>query len=189
MTSSSTVSGPPAVSAPPPRERLVAIGEIVRAHGVRGAMRVRPLTDDPARFGRVTACVLWDAARDQREPRRITAARVNGAEILVTVEGCTTPEAAQALAGRFIAIPESEVLPPREGTFYPWQLEGATVVTEEGREVGRMAGIEHGPGQDLWVVREGTREHLIPAVAEIVLDVDVAARRVVIRPPDGLLEL
>ena len=58
-----------------------------------------------------------------------------------------------------------------------------------GREVGRVAGIERGPGQDLWVVSDGAREHLIPAVAEIVVDVDLAARRVVIRPPDGLLDL
>ena len=63
------------------------------------------------------------------------------------------------------------------------------VVTEDGREVGRMAGVEQGPGQDRWIVRDGAREHLIPAVAEIVVDVDVATRRIVIRPPDGLLEL
>ena len=170
-------------------ERLVVIGEIVRAHGLHGEMRVEPLTDDPARFARVTECVLWDAARDQREPRRITRARATGDSVLVTLAGCETAEAAQALAGRLIAIPEREVLPPPAGTFYPWQLEGAAVVTEDGREVGRMTGIEHGAAQDLWVVRDGAREHLIPAVAEIVVDVDVAARRVVIRPPDGLLEL
>ncbi len=165
------------------------IGKIVRAHGLRGEMRVEPLTDDPERFARVTECVLWDEARDQREPRRITSARANGAGVRVALAGCETPEAAQALAGRLIAIPEREALPPPAGTFYPWQLDGAAVVTEDGREVGRMTGIERGAAQDLWVVRDGAREHLIPAVAEIVLDVDVAGRRVVIRPPDGLLEL
>jgi 16S rRNA processing protein RimM len=52
-----------------------------------------------------------------------------------------------------------------------------------------MTRIERGQYQDLWVVSAGGREHLVPAVPEIVLDVDLAARRVVIRPPDGLLEL
>jgi 16S rRNA processing protein RimM len=167
----------------------VAIGEIVRAHGLRGEVRVAPLTDDPSRFVRVRECVLWDAARDQREPRRIIAARPSGEGVLVALAGCTTPEAAQALAGRLIALPEAEALPPPPGAFYPWQIEGAAVVTEDGREVGRMAGIQQGAAQDLWIVREGEREHLIPAVAEIVVDVDVAGRRVVIRPPDGLLDL
>jgi 16S rRNA processing protein RimM len=170
-------------------ERLVAIGQIMRPHGLRGEMRVAPLTDDPSRFSRVTECVLWDTARDQREPCRIIAVRGGGDKMLVALEGCTSPEAAKALAGRLIAIPEEEALPLPEGAFYPWQIEGAAVVTEDGREVGRMTGIQQGGAQDLWIVRDGEREHLIPAVPEIVVDVDVSGRRVVIRPPDGLLEL
>jgi 16S rRNA processing protein RimM len=87
-------------------------------------------------------------------------------------------------------VPKAEVLPPPEGRFYPWQLEGCRVVTEEGREVGQVTGIEHGPAQDLWVIKAaGGSEHLIPAVPEIVVDVDLKERRVVIRPPEGLLDL
>jgi 16S rRNA processing protein RimM len=170
-------------------ERLVVIGEIVRPHGLRGEVRVAPLTDDPARFARVRTCVLWDRARDEREPRRVVAARRQGGALLISLAGCETAEAARALAGRLIAIPESEAMPPGPGRFYPWQLEGCRVVTEEGREVGRVTRIEPSPAQDLWVVQDGPREHLVPAVPEIVLDVDLAARRVVIRPPEGLLDL
>jgi 16S rRNA processing protein RimM len=63
------------------------------------------------------------------------------------------------------------------------------VLTDGGREVGRVLRVEQSAAQDLWVVSDGTRERLIPAVAEIVLEVDLAAGRVVIRPPEGLLEL
>jgi 16S rRNA processing protein RimM len=63
------------------------------------------------------------------------------------------------------------------------------VVTEDGREVGRVLRVEAAPAQDLWVVGDGAREHLVPAVADIVRDVDLRERRVVIRPPDGLLDL
>lgn len=170
-------------------ERLIVIGEIARPHGLRGEMRVTPMTDDPSRFSRLPECVLWDPTRDLREPRRIRSARRAGDAWLVAFVGCDSPETARLLSGRLIAIPPRDVLPPREGTFYPWQIEGAVVVTEDGREVGRMTGIEQGPGQDRWIVRDGTREHLIPAVAEIVVEVNVAAGRVVIRPPDGLLDL
>ena len=165
------------------------IGEIARAHGLRGEVRVTPLTDQPERFARVTACVLWDAARDQREPRRITAARRQGAAVVIALDGCESAEAASTLTGRLIAVPEAEALPLAPGQFYPWQLEGCRVVDEEGGEVGTVVGLERGPAQDLWVVRGRSREHLIPAVPEIVRDVDLAARRVVIRPPEGLLEL
>jgi len=167
----------------------VAIGEIARVHGLRGEVRVTPLTDHPERFARVRECVLWDATRDERETRRITTARRHGDALLVTFAGCESPEDARSLVGRLIALPRAEALPPPAGSFYPWQLEGARVTTEDGRLVGRVTGIEHSGAQDLWVVAGEGREHLIPAVADIVLDVDVAAGRVVIRPPDGLLDL
>lgn len=85
--------------------------------------------------------------------------------------------------------PREEAVPLAPGTFYVSQLRGARVVTEEGIEVGEFAGLEDSPGHDLWVVRAGSREHLIPAVSEIVRRVDVEARRITIRPPVGLLEL
>jgi 16S rRNA processing protein RimM len=170
-------------------ERLVVIGEIARAHGLAGEVRVTPLTDDPERFERVRECVLWDAARDRRETRRITAARRHGAAVLVSLAGCTSVEDAKALVGRLVALPADAALPPGPGRFYPWQLEGCRVLTEDGRQVGEVTGLERSPGHDLWVVKDGAREHLIPAVPEIVIEVDLAARRVVIRPPEGLLEL
>jgi 16S rRNA processing protein RimM len=170
-------------------DRLVAIGEIVRPHGLQGEIRVAPLTDDPRRFERLTACVVWDPARDERRPCRITAARRQGDAVLLRLAGYDSPEAARALAGRLIAVPASEALPPGPGRFYPWQLEGSQVVTEDGQEVGRVLRVEPSPGHDLWVVADGPREHLIPAVPAIVIEVDLAARRVVIRPPEGLLDL
>jgi 16S rRNA processing protein RimM len=88
-----------------------------------------------------------------------------------------------------VALPRTEALPPPPGHVYPWQLVGCRVTTEDGRLVGELSGVEPAPGQALWVVQGPEREHLIPAVPEIVLEVDVAARRVVIRPPEGLLEL
>jgi 16S rRNA processing protein RimM len=170
-------------------QRLVVIGEITRPHGLHGEMRVTPLTDHPERFEAVRDCVLWDQARDTREPCRITGARRQGTAVLLSLAGCETVEAAGALVGRLLALPEAEALPLPPGQFYPWQLEGCRVLTDDGREVGRVTRIEQSAAQDLWVVSDGTRECLIPAVAEIVLEVDVAAGRVVIRPPAGLLEL
>lgn len=166
----------------------MVIGEVSRVHGLRGDVQVRPMTDRPERFEGLSGCVLWDASRDERETRRISTARVHGAVVLLRFEGDDSPEAAQRRIGRLLAVPESEALPLPEGSFYPWQIEGARVVTEDGREVGRIARIETG-AQELWVVADGDREHLIPAVPEIVIDVDLAAGRVVIRPPDGLLDL
>ena len=167
----------------------MVIGEITRAHGLGGELKVAPLTDHPQRFEGLRECVLWDERLDRREPRRITRARLQEGAVLVSLAGCESVEAANALVGRYVALPESEALPLPPGQFYPWQLEGCRVVTEDGREVGTVTEVERSAGQDRWVVRADGREHLIPAVPEIVLEVDLTAGRVVIRPPDGLLEL
>ena len=67
---------------------------------------------------------------------------------------------------RFIGPPvvRLEALPLAPGWFYTWQLAGARVVTEDGRQVGEVIRIDPSPGHDLWVVKDGDREHLIPVL-------------------------
>ena len=168
---------------------LVVIGEVTRPHGLRGEVRVIPHTDRPERFDGLAECVLWDEASNARVVRRITGARRQGQAVLLSLADCDSVEAAAALVGRLVALPRALALPLPPGQLYPWQLVGCRVETEDGRAVGELSGIEPSPAHDLWVVRGTGREHLIPAVAEIVVAVDVDARRVVIRPPEGLLEL
>ena len=155
---------------------LVVIGEVVRPHGVRGAVRVMLQTDWPDRFEGLRECLLWHADSDTRMPARIRAAHRQGNDaVLLSLAGYDSPEAARALVGRLIALPRAQALPAPPGHAYPWQLAGCRV--------------EPSPAHDLWVVRGSEREHLIPAVPEIVREVDLDAKRVVIRPPEGLLDI
>jgi len=152
-------------------------------------VRVRNLTEDPARLGRLAVCVVWDTVADTREGRHIDRVRPHGDVLIVKLAGVDGPDAARQLAGRLLAVAEAEAAPLPDGRLYPWQLEGCQVETEEGTSAGTIVGIEQTRAQDLWVARDGFREYLIPAVPEIVRTVDLAARRVVIRPPAGLLDL
>ena len=171
------------------RDRLVVIGEVVRVHGLDGAVRVRAISDHPNRFASLEACVLWDPESDARVPVRIERASQEGDRVVLKLRGTDDVDAARHLVGRVLAVPERDAMPLPEGQFYPWQLEGCRVETEDGVVVGEVTGIERSPAHDLWVVATGQRECLVPAVPEIVVDVSLADRRVVIRPPEGLLEL
>lgn len=166
---------------------LIAIGEVLRPYGVRGEVRVRPLTDRPReRFRGLEACFLWEPARGRREACRVVERSFDGDGVRVKLEGVESPEAARALQGRLLAVARAEALPPRPGEFYPWQLEGAAVETPDGRMLGRFIRVEDSPAQPLWVIERDGREWLLPAVPEFVLDVSVAERRIVANPPEGL---
>ena len=173
-----------------PGGTLVAVGEVLRPWGLQGEVRVRPLTDRPKeRFTNLHECVLWEPRPDRREPCRIASCRFEGESLLVRMEGVSSPEDARRFTGRLLAVAQEDVLPAPEGHFYPWEMAGAVVETRDGRRVGEFVRVEGSEGQPLWVVAEGGREHLVPAVPEIVVDVNVAERRIVIDPPEGLLEL
>jgi 16S rRNA processing protein RimM len=133
--------------------------------------------------------VLWEPRGDQREDCHIASCRFEGEAIFLRIDGVESPEAARRFQGRLLAVERDAVLPLPEGQFYPWEMEGAVVETREGRPVGRFVRVESG-AQDLWVVEDDEhRQRLIPAVPSIVVEVSVADRRIVIDPPEGLLEL
>ena len=121
---------------------LVAVGEVLRPFGLRGELKVRPLTDRPReRFERLDRCVLWEPRADQREDCRIASCRFEGETVFVRMDGVDSPEAARRFQGRLLAVGRDEVLPLPEGQFYPWQMEGAVVETREGRPVGRSFSV------------------------------------------------
>jgi 16S rRNA processing protein RimM len=169
---------------------LVVIGEVTRPHGVRGTLRVLLHTDRPDRFQGLRECVLWDPISDARSVGHIREVRRQGDDaVLLSLAEYDSPEAARVVVGRLIALPRAHAVPAPPGHAYPWQLVGCRVETEDGRVVGELSGIEPSPAHDLWVVRGPERDHLIPAVPEIIWELDLEARRIVIRPPEGLLDL
>jgi len=115
--------------------------------------------------------------------------RFDGPELFVRIEGVTSPEAAKRFSGRLLAVAQEDALPAPEGHFYPWEMAGAVVETRDGRRVGEFVGVDDHTAQPLWIVAAEGREHLVPAVPEIVVDVNVKERRIVIDPPEGLLDL
>src|SRR5215470_19666501 len=134
-----------------PAAPLVAVGEVLKPYGLTGEVKVRSLSDrTEERFRRLRECVLWEPATDQREACRIASCRVDGETVLVRMDGIDSPEAARRLAGRLLAVDRGQALPAPEGSFYPWQMEGARVETRDGRAVGVFVRTEGGSAQDLW---------------------------------------
>jgi 16S rRNA processing protein RimM len=167
---------------------VVAIGKVVRVHGVRGDVRVRSLSDVPGRFDRLTKVTLAGPAGARRE-LAVRATRPLANDYLVAFEGIDRPEAAAELVGSLLEIADDQAAPLPDGQYYHCDLLGMAVRTEEGRSVGTLADIFPTGANEVFVVRGAAgREHLIPATKEVVRAVDVPGRQMTIRRVPGLLD-
>ncbi|MFI9009522.1 ribosome maturation factor RimM [Actinosynnema sp. NPDC053489] len=168
----------------------VVVGRVAKVHGISGELAVDVRTDSPeARFA--TGSVLSAKLRDGTSRNlTVAAARNHSGRLLVRFEEVLTRDVAETLRGTLL-LGSTEDLPPTDDPdeFYDHELEGLTAELADGTVVGTVLEVVHGPGGDLLVVaREGRDEVLVPFVREIVPTVDVPGRRVVLDPPEGLLD-
>jgi 16S rRNA processing protein RimM len=167
----------------------VAVGQVARAHGIRGEVIVAVRTDEPE--VRFAPGARLAAEPPDRGPLTVCASRWHSGRLIVAFEGVSDRTAAEGLRGTLLVVDTEDIPSPADpDEFYDHQLIGLGVVTAAGESVGVVADVLH-YGQDLLVVRReapSPAEVLVPFVGAIVPDVDVAAGRVVIDPPPGLLD-
>jgi 16S rRNA processing protein RimM len=110
--------------------------------------------------------------------------------VILKFEGYDSMTAAERLAGSLLVVPESQEEPLPEGRFYEYNIVGAEAFTAGGRRLGPVTRLMHTGGTDLLVVEdEAGREYLIPFADDICTEIDIDAKRIVVDPPEGLLDL
>jgi 16S rRNA processing protein RimM len=166
---------------------LITIGKAVKPFGVRGEMKIEPLTDFPERFKKLGRVYLVSPA-GKKVSSEVRSVRYAGKAIYLLFSGYGSPEQARALNGWLIKIPEEEALPPPEGSYYWFELIGMEVFSESGEKLGKIADIIETGSNDVYVVKQGRKEVYIPATKEIVKQVDRKTKRMVIHLMDGLME-
>lgn len=140
------------------------MGVLVGLHGLRGEVKLRPLTEFPERLrSHKELRLLRPDGCEER--RRVLASRDHKGMLLVRLEGIETPEAAEALRGAEVLIGLDEAAPLPEGRFYEHQILGLRVLTPEGEELGRITSIMEGASNDVYVAGP----YLIPATRDAVL--------------------
>jgi 16S rRNA processing protein RimM len=161
---------------------MVAVGRIVKPFGVRGTVRVESLSDVPGRFEGLGEVTLSGPGGRVRTAR-VTEVRPAGSHYLVTLDAFASPEEAGLWRDALINIPNTEAPPLPEGQFYEFTLLGLAVRTEEGQSLGTIEEIFETPANHVFVVRDGRQERLVPALKQVVLAVDQAARTMTVRLP------
>ena len=158
--------------------KRIMVGEFGRPHGVRGLLRLRAFTADPA------AITAYGPLSDEAGARHFRLT-LKGPD-LVAVEGINDRDAAQRLTGTKLFVAREALPPTDEEEFYLTDLIGLAAVTEAGEALGTVRAVEdHGGGS--FLVIEGANEMLLPFTRQVVPVVDIAAGRLVVVPPAEVL--
>jgi 16S rRNA processing protein RimM len=166
---------------------VVPLGRLVNTHGVRGELRFLPYAFPCSTLQKDLTISLTEKEGSVRF-LTVESVRPHAPFLLVRLQGIVSPEQARELCDSIVSV-EEHVLPPlQEGEFYYYQVIGLDVVTVTGESIGSIAHVFFAGGHDVWVVRNGKTEHMIPVTDEIVRSIDLAERRAVIQPLPGLLE-
>lgn len=170
------------------QEELVAVAFVVKTRGVRGEVVAELLTDFPERFEGLDALTAI-SPKGERFTVKLEDFWLHGERIVLKFAGYDSPEAAVALVKHELAVPESEAVELEEDEFYEWQLEGCRAETTEGRPLGEVREVLHTGAAPVLVIRDGEqREHLVPLVESICVEIDIERKLIRVDAPEGLLE-
>jgi 16S rRNA processing protein RimM len=169
-------------------EPLIVIARAVKTRGLKGEIVADLLTDFPERFAAVSELIAVGPGN-----RRITVKLekhwFQKDRVILKLKGLDSIEASSALIGFDFAVPEAERVQLDEGSFYDWELEGCIVNTIAGKQVGTVTGVLATGGVPLLKVTDAEREYLVPLAEAIITEVDIEKKRILIDPPEGLLDL
>jgi len=165
----------------------VCLGVVGAPHGVRGAMRIKSFTDEPE------AIASYGALEDESGERHFTLRLLGSAKgdgmLIANFSGITDRDRAEALRGLRLYLPRAALPAPAEDEFYYADLVGLTAALGDGTKLGNIIAVhDFGAGDVLEIAREAGAPVLVPFTRAAVPVVDLAGGRVVIDPPDGLLD-
>ena len=175
---------------PPDDPPFLVVGRVLRPHGVRGELRVRLLTGYPEHFLHLERVGLGHDATavDDVTLHDVERARLHKEYGILKLADCDDRDEADLLREQFVMVPLDDAVPLEADEYYHFQLVGLTMVTTEGEAIGQVTEILETGANDVYVVNGPQYgEILVPAIDEVVQEIDLAARRIIITPLPGLL--
>lgn len=168
---------------------FVTIGRIGSSFGLRGELKVSPESDHPERVSTLPGMTVFVLKDSLREPYRVAEVGEQSTYWRLKLVGIDSRAQAERLVGGELQIPRTKVLPLPADSFYIFDLIGLNVYTQAGELLGEVVEVLQPGANDVYVVRnQSDRELLIPALKQVVKQIDVAGRRMVVEPLPGLFD-
>jgi len=162
-------------------DRLVVIGRALKPFGIKGEIKVRPFTESFFAFENSPVLMFGESAK------RVRTIRVHKGMVLVSLEGIDTPESAAKLAGSLVKTYPENLPPKEEDEFYWHELLGMQVKTVDGRDLGEVVEIIATGANDVLNVHGAYGEVLLPMIDQVVVEVDLEGRHMIVDPLEGLI--
>ena len=166
---------------------LIAIARLGAAFGIKGYVKVYPLSHDPNRFSRLKEMFIGRTPADV-SPVTIEDVKVHQNAFIVKLNTVPDRTAAERMTGNICFVPVSEVVTPPRGTWFVDDVVGCMMQRQDGTPVGIVREVQKYPAQDLWIIDHHGKPVMIPAVKEFIKRVDISKRIIVVENVEGFLE-
>jgi 16S rRNA processing protein RimM len=170
-------------------DALIAIGRLTKPHGLQGEIVMLPYVYDLALLPDLTARpIRLQLGQDKVQERRVIGWRTFKKRLLLRLDACSDITQAETLREWEVLIPRQSFAPLPSGEYYWFEIEGLTVYASDGQYLGTVADIIHTGSNDVYVVRHGTREVLVPALKDVVQTIEPVQGSMQLFPAPWLLE-
>ncbi|WP_428908682.1 ribosome maturation factor RimM [Niallia sp. Krafla_26] len=170
-------------------EKWFNVGKIVNTHGIKGEVRVISRTDFPhERYKKGNVLYIFLPNSTQPLEVKVQSHRTHKNFDLLTFEGYNNINQVEGFRDGILKVPESQLSDLPENEFYFHEIIGCTVITDQGEEIGKVKEILTPGANDVWVVKgKGGKEQLIPYIVDVVKDINISEKKIIITPIEGLL--
>ncbi|MFR1565990.1 MAG: ribosome maturation factor RimM [Christensenellales bacterium] len=153
---------------------FITIGQIVKAVGIRGEIKIKPITDDPARFRRLKIVYI------KSKPYKIESCRFDGDYVVFKLSGISDRNAAEELRNFFIEIDRVNAVPLEEGSYFIADILGCKLFTDDGEQIGKIVDVSQFGAADVFTVSNGQKTVRFPFLKKMIVKVDVDSGVVIV---------
>ncbi|MHB1483881.1 MAG: ribosome maturation factor RimM [Saccharofermentanales bacterium] len=169
---------------------LLIIGRITGTHGVRGEVNVFPLTDDPKRFSVLKDCFMLADIDSKRTSVIVKGVKYFKNKVILQIDGIDNCEDALKTKGKYLAVTRDQAIKLEPGSYFICDLIGSVVIDDVEGELGILDDVLQTGASDIYIVkRPGLKDLLIPAIKEIIKEINLESREIHVHLLDGLLDL
>ena len=154
-------------------EKELTIGEVLKPQGIRGEIKVKPFTDSPEDFRKISRVFLGGTEY------KILSVRSDGSAVYLGLRGIADRNAAELLRGKEVIIPRDEAPELPEGRYYIADLLGSEIITESGKVLGTLTNIRSA-ATDVYTLTQGEKEILFPAVDDLIISIDTESQKITV---------